>query len=131
MSIDNTDDVIDSRDVIARIEKLEAERAAFNEARANPTDGEWHEEFSEDYAELTALSALADEASGYAADWVYGETLIRDSAFKDYAMQLADDLGMDLSQSWPLNCIDWDLAARELQMDYTPVDFDGVTYWVR
>lgn len=27
--------------------------------------------------------------------------------------------------------VDWERAARELQMDYTPVEFDGVTYWVR
>ena len=28
-------------------------------------------------------------------------------------------------------CIDWAQAARELRMDYTSVDFDGVTYWIR
>ena len=27
--------------------------------------------------------------------------------------------------------IDWAQAAHELQMDYTSVDFDGVTYWIR
>ena len=26
---------------------------------------------------------------------------------------------------------DWERATRELQMDYTEVDFDGVTYWIR
>ena len=78
------------------------------------------------------MKALADEASGYAADWPHGETLIRDSYFKDYAMELADDIGaIDNNASWPLTCIDWDQAARELQMDYSAVDFDGVTYWIR
>jgi hypothetical protein len=30
-----------------------------------------------------------------------------------------------------MSCIDWDQAARELQVDYFDVDFDGVTYWIR
>ncbi len=116
-TIDNTDDIIDSRDVIARIEELEADPESL--------DGD-------DVDELRALKALADQAEGYCEDWHHGATLIRDSYFKDYAMQFADDLGAIPSDAtWPCNCIDWDQAARELQMDYTAVDFDGVTYWSR
>jgi hypothetical protein len=89
--------------------------------------------------EWCALRDLIAEASGYAADWEYGETLIRDSYFKEYAQELAEDCApfpakskeSELLNSWPYRCIDWDQAARELQMDYTAVDFDGVTYWVR
>ncbi len=114
--VNNSLDVIDSRDVIARIEELEADE----------------ERDEADNEELAALKALADEAAGYAADWEHGETLIRDSYFKEYAMELADDIGaVPREYSWPASCIDWDQAARELQMDYTSVDFDGVTYWVR
>ena len=115
-AISNNDDVIDSRDVIARIEELEG-----MEGRDD-----------DETAELTALTALAEEASGYAADWRYGETLIRDSYFEDYAEQLAEDLDLIPKDArWPATCIDWEKAARELRMDYTAVDFDGVTYWVR
>lgn len=47
-------------------------------------------------------------------------------------MGLAEDIGAIPSEyTWPASCIDWDQASRELQMDYTAVDFDGVTYWVR
>jgi hypothetical protein len=82
--------------------------------------------------ELAALLNLEEQAADYADDWQYGETLIRDSYFREYAMELADDLGAIPSDlSWPCTCIDWDQAARELQMDYTAVDFDGVTYWIR
>ena len=28
-------------------------------------------------------------------------------------------------------CIDWDRAAEDLKMDYSAIDFDGVTYYVR
>ena len=109
-------DIIDSRDVIARINDLESDENLD----------------AEDAAELVALKALADEASDYAADWQYGETLIRDSYFKEYAQELAEDIGaVNSDASWPNNCIDWDQAARELQMDYTQVDFDGIAYWIR
>ena len=114
--ISNHDDVINSRDVIARIAELEG----------------MDERDEEETAELASLKALQDDAEGYCADWKYGESLIRDSYFKEYAEQLADDIGAVNSEAtWPNNCIDWDRAARELQYDYTAVDFDGVTYWTR
>jgi hypothetical protein len=82
-------------------------------------------------AELAALKALAKEAEG-SPDWTYGETLIRDSYFVNYAQELADDCGMlDKDNRWPYTCIDWDHAAKELQYDYIAVDFDGVDYWIR
>lgn len=86
----------------------------------------------EEYEELKTLRSLAAQASGYADDWEHGETLIRDSYFKDYAQELAEDIGaVNADATWPNNCIDWDQAARELRMDYTAVEFDDVTYWVR
>ena len=115
--ITNSEDIIDSRDVIARIEYLES------------IEGERDED---EVQELIALKALADEASGYAADWTYGEMLIRDSYFEEYARQLAEDIGAIPSDArWPCTCIDWEQAARELRMDYTAVEFGDVTYWVR
>jgi antirestriction protein len=123
--ISNRDNVIDSRDVIARIAELEAELG--ERANSDP-DGLWTEE----RAELAALRALQDEAEGSAPDWRYGCTLIRDSYFEDYARELAEEIGAIRDDArWPCTCIDWERAARELRMDYTAVDFDGVTYWVR
>lgn len=128
-TISNFDDVIDSRDVIARIEELESK--LLNEDGEIDTANE-DENYRDACGELAALQALADEASGYAADWRHGEALIRDSYFKDYAMDLAEDIGaINRDATWPNTCIDWDQVARELQMDYTAVDFDGVTYWIR
>ena len=89
------------------------------------------------FAELATLEALLEEIKGYGGDhqwrgdW-YPGSMIRDSNFEDYAQELADDIGaIDRNASWPCNCIDWERAARELQMDYTSVDYDGVTYWYR
>lgn len=141
MDVSNSEDVIDSRDVIARIEELEAELDEFV-----PADDAVIDEMVDERQELRVLKALAEECEGYAADWLYGETLIRDSYFTEYAEELAYECapsqeaaaflrgnpGGELS-GWPFTCmsIDWEQAARELQMDYTAVDFDGVTYWIR
>jgi hypothetical protein len=123
--ITNSDDVIDSRDVIARIEELEAERDSFE-------DGDWAEASPDEAAELASLQALAKDGENYADDWQYGATLVRDSYFEQYAEELAADIGaIDPKASWPLNCIDWEAAADQLKIDYTAIDFDGVTYWVR
>ena len=126
------DDVIDIRDVIARVEELREERDESGE-----TADHWAVENADDAEELAVLEALLLECKGaggdeqWEGDW-YPATLIRDSYFEDYAQELADDIGaVNSNASWPNNCIDWERAARELQMDYTSVEFDDVTYWTR
>jgi hypothetical protein len=109
-------DVIDSRDVIARIDELEGS----DERDADEAD------------ELAALLELAEEAEVYAADWRYGETLIRESYFVEYAQELAEDIGaINSDAGWPNGYIDWQRAADALLQDYTDVDFAGVTYFIR
>ena len=131
--IRNTDDMIDVRDVIARIEELEADLALTDEDKTNTG----LTAATEIYDALRPLLAFMEEMKGnggdeqWRGDW-YPVTAIRDSYFKDYAQELAEDCGMiHNGLAWPLTCIDWDQAARELRMDYTSVEFDGVTYWVR
>lgn len=152
----NSDDLIDSREIIERIEELEEDREALETAAEEATDAiddapaddsdeiyacteslaaaqtglrEWNDDNG---AELAALQSLQSEAEGYADDWRHGATLIRDSYFETYAQEFADDIGaVDRNASWPLTCIDWEQAARELQADYTSVEFGGITYWVR
>jgi hypothetical protein len=138
--------VIDSRDVIARIEELEGERDSFEidvemepdtisiimESDTDASRVEWAIQNEDDAKELKVLIELAEEAEGYASDWRYGETLIRDSYFEDYARDLAEDIGaIKENASWPNNYIDWEAASEALKQDYTSVEFDGVTYWVR
>ena len=121
--ITNQEDIIDSREIIARIEYLESER----ESAENPE--EW--DGGDEGWELKALKALADEASS-SPDWTYGETLIRDSYFEDYARELAEDIGaIDRNAKWPNDHIDWEAAANALKQDYFSVEFDGVEYWIR
>ena len=77
------------------------------------------------------VGMMAAEGEDATSMWIHGETLINDSYFEKYAQDLAEDLGMDPNQSWPYSCVDWEKAARELQSDYSTVDFDGETYWIR
>ncbi len=115
--ITNLEDIIDSRDVIARIDYLSSDVDSLDD---------------DERVELAALKSLADEASNIAADWEYGEALIRDSYFQTYAQELAKDCGLiNAEATWPNYCIDGERAARDLRMDYSCADFDGVTYWTR
>lgn len=157
-NISNTDNVIDSRDVIARIEELESELTDLMEAVSALRDesgallydandpeslstqsalldealaylADWKEEYD---GELKALKDLQDDAEGYAPDWHHGATLINESYFETYAQELAEDIGsVKQGMEWPYNHIDWEAAADELLGDYTSVDFDGTTFYVR
>lgn len=140
--ISNSEDIIDSSDLIARLEALREARAGFveqlesasgespeAEADAKAELDEWDEEYGE---ELRTLAAFAEEFENYAPDYSYGEVAIRDSYFQEYAEQLAEDIcAINKAAQWPNNCIDWEKAADQLKQDYTAIEFDGVTYWVR
>jgi hypothetical protein len=80
---------------------------------------------------LNALQALASEAEDYAPDWQHGATLVRESYWPTYAKQLVEDTG-ELPKDLPdWIVIDWEATADNLRVDYTEVEFDGVTYFVR
>lgn len=120
--ITNSDDLIDLRDVIARYEELEDEGEDVSP------------ELRDERISLWGLLESCEGCGGdeqWRGDW-YPVTLIRDSYFEDYARELAEDIGaVPADAQWPMRCIDWKQAARELQTDYTTVEFDGVTYWTR
>ena len=118
--IDNTQDIIDSRDIIARIEELEG----------------IEEPNAEEAQELAILLKVQEQAEDY-SDWKYGEALIRESYFTDYIKELIDDcyeLPKEFnSGAWPWRhmTLDYEAAADEAKDDYTWIDFDGVTYLIR
>lgn len=157
-NISNSDDIIDSRDILERIKALEDELSSVT----CPKCGGEKEESTEcsqcgddgtvdlstpettqseadeaamldEYEELATLRALVEEIDQNAGDSARdGVGLIRDSYFETYARELADDIGaINGDAGWPNNCIDWGRAADELRMDYSSVEFDGITYWVR
>ena len=119
-----TADVTDSRDIIARIERVESD---LEQARVDGDDTTDLE------VELKALEAFAEEASEYAPDWHYGETIIHEDYFTQYARELSDELspGDGAMAQWPFTHIDWEAAAGLLKIDYSEVEFNGVTYYIR
>lgn len=130
--VDNNQDLIDSRDVIARIEQLQAirEPGPVPAGVLEPEDDDMDQDSL--FEELRILEEFARECEDNVADWIYGATLIRDSYFEDYARELAEDIGAINSEAdWPLSFIDWPAAADALKMDYAEVDFDGVSFWGR
>lgn len=132
----NTDEVIDSRDVISRIKELTEElRKTFDGGIPEGIFEDWllvrNADGDEDAHELISLRDLSKEASDIAADWEYGEVLIHESYFVDHCKELIVDIG-DLPKDIPAYiAIDWEETAENLKADYAEVDFDGETYLIR
>lgn len=116
-----SDDIIDVRDIIARIEELADMPVRDKEARTE------YNSLKKIMSELATVGGGDEEYNG---DW-YPLTLIADSYFTDYARELLEDVG-DLPRDLPSYIeIDWNATARNIRVDYTPVTIEGSTYWTR
>lgn len=134
-TVDLSADVIDVRDIIARVLELRDERDEYNEKMGSPDA--WDGVPDGEPEELAMLEDILSELAGYGGDekfdgdW-YPLQLIAESYFQEYAQELAEDCGMvDTSARWPMTCIDWEQAARELQMDYSNILIHDFMYWYR
>lgn len=151
--IDNTQDVMDSRDIISRIESLEADKEALEEMDERVSDAiEDEAENIEDHktearlarqafgdaeaAELKVLLAFQSEAES-SPDWIHGESVIHENYFTQYTEQLIDDCyempeGFN-ANDWPWRhmTMDFEAAAEEAKQDYITAEFDGETYYLR
>lgn len=156
----NGEDIIDVRDIIERIEELEAEREAladaveecqqaydYHDSEDTKSTPEWRDlnkaidaladwdAHSSEAEELASLASILEDLKGYGGDeqwrgdW-YPVTLIRESYFTDYAEELVRDC-YDLKGLPTFVHIDWEATAREVMVDYSTVEIDGVTYFYR
>lgn len=137
----NTDDMIDIRDVIARFEELETELQGYHEEQETTLsfeyalqDAENFPEHSDEFEEFKQLQALLEECKGnggdeeWRGDW-YPVTLIHEDYFERAMDEMIEDC-YDLPKDLPFwMTVTYDYAA--LKMDYTSVDYDGQTYFVR
>lgn len=125
----NHADIIDTRDIIERIEGLESD---IEDLRGS-------EQMSDQTAadeELQTLSSIMDELKGYGGDeqwrgsW-YPLTLIHEDYFVDAMRELCEDIG-DIPHPLPSYvAIDWEATAENLRVDYSSIEIDGHTYWFR
>lgn len=125
-AINGYENTIDSRDIIARIEYLGGRLD-------DPETAEiWGPLDESEKRELKDLQLLAQDGEKATSDWAHGVTLINDSYFEDYAREFASDIGaISDDDKWPANHIDWPEAAKELQQDYSSVEYDDHTFWLR
>jgi len=115
--INNKQDVLDSRDVIERIEELQDDEMELDEKEKE---------------ELEALLYLAEQGAECSPDWEYGEALVRETYFQEYAQDLAEECGLIPDDNkWPCTCIDWEHAAKELKYDYAGIEYNDITYYIR
>lgn len=113
---------LDTRELEERIVELEDELEAIQD------EDEDADLDKDERDELDELLALREEVS----EWHYGETLIEERDFQDYARQQAEDmLGSEAFSQWPFTCIDWEKAADDLSSDYSTVTYKGTDYYVR
>lgn len=108
------EDVIDSRDIIERIEELEGD-----------------EDLDEsEQEELAMLKSVAEEGEHF-SDWEHGETLINTNYWVEYCKDLVSDVG-DLPRDLPSYiAIDWEKTADNLSNDYSRIDVGNSEFYIR
>lgn len=140
-TIDNSQDVMDSRDIIERLEELQGEREVLaGELAAAEECVKYHHPDGVDFAEdaqptevmefrrcrdelakweednaeeLAALEAFCSQLEGY-GDWAHGDSVIRESYFTAYIEELIDDCYPDAAKS--ANSGEW--PYRHMSMDF-------------
>lgn len=137
-------DIIDVRDVIARVEELREAVAEIKDEFDSVPENEGvdfanivrnHPNFSsEEYDELQTLEELLSDLCGYGGDeqwegnW-YPVTLISESYFETEMDEMLEDIGVIPKNIPSYLTITVDYNA--LKQDYSEVEFDGDTYYYR
>ncbi len=118
-TISKGQDVVDSRDIIARIKELEEERAALVD-----------DIIVADVAADPYMKALAEECEG-CGDWEHGATLIHESHWVEYVEDLVIDIS-DLPKNFATYIvIDWQATADNIAHDYSKVSWGEDRYYIR
>lgn len=132
------DNIIDSRDVEREIRDLQTslcdtpfgsdDDSVHLKELYEKTPVEWHDHFDTDDVEKL-INLLSFKEQGDCSDWNYGVTFILDEYFETYAKEFMNDVGGIPENLEPY--IDWEKLASDLRCDYSCIEVDGNTYWVR
>jgi hypothetical protein len=117
-------DIIDVRDIIARVEELETIEPQTEEEKFRNV---------EEYADLLSILEELEGNGGdeqWRGDW-YPITLIDAQYFVTYVQELLVDCG-EIPKNLPFYVhIDWEATARDVGMDYTSLTINGREYFYR
>ena len=127
-TLNNQSDVIDSRDIINRIEELQNSYEFWQVDNPELTIEDYKLHYPEESKELQVLEALQGQCA-CCDDWQYGEQLIRRSCFKPYMDDMIEDC-YDIPKDMP-DFMSIVLDYGMLEQDYMSVDFDGQEYLIR
>jgi hypothetical protein len=105
-------DVVNSLDIINRIEELEC--------GTNVPD---------EIAELAALKKFQKEYD-FVDEWNYGAEFIAEHYFTEYVKDMLEGCGTIPRDLPDYVAIDWEETADNLKCDYTDAEFNGVNYYV-
>lgn len=128
-----SNDIIDSRDMEAKIDELEAIESEYAEwSTADPADrGEEPDKLDDDQAGL--LKTLRETRDLCGREWIHGVAFIRESYWQRYCEDYAEDVGLigdaDKNPLW--SCIDWEAWAEMMAQDYSQCEIDGTTFYYR
>ena len=125
-------ETLDSRDLEQEIEELEPMIEEWTQIVNNHEEEARMDEYPglEHIDRYHPLVTMKEETGS--SGWEHGIIFIPEHGFEDYARELAEEIGaINRDAGWPLYCIDWEQAARDLAMDYMMLTFDGVDYYYR
>jgi hypothetical protein len=125
--------VIDSRELLDELrDLLDDPRYDYDDEPDTDVLAELSEDDRERVDTLREVLKDLPEETYVGSRGSWGCILTHEDYFTEYARELAEEIGaVNGNESWPLNCIDWEYAAKELAYDYTSVEYDGDTYYVR
>ena len=90
-----------------------------------------------DREDLDLLTSIISDGESYSDDWNHGSTLIRENYFVEYIEDLINDCyeipAEFNSGEWPFRHMkmDYEAAAEEAKVDYSTIEIQGETYYVR
>ena len=134
-SYNGQDDVMDSREILERIEELTAE--FIDATETDPADVMTADDWafgltSHDAEELAALIEFTEENDGrYGDSFKDGVIFYHEDYFTEAMKELCSDIGVLPRETPSWIVIDWDETASNMQVDYTEATFRGSEYWAR
>jgi regulator of replication initiation timing len=150
------DRIIDSREIISKLEELsgeyealcdavEAARTEYQDAVSDNDD--LSDEASEDLQsklddakrdlnewendnldEMNTLKEVNEQGKQCTSDWSHGETLINQDYWEDYTREFASG-AIGNNSDWIV--IDWEATAENLRADYNEIDYNGSVFYIR